>query len=152
MSLDITNMTNVLASYAAASGLFDKVNTHEPKSAPGNGLTAALWLDSIEPLGPASGLSITSGRVVFILRPYLSMMSEPQDGIDLRITTAVDALFTAYSGDFDLGSNVRNVDLLGQYGVGLSARAGYLNQDNKVYRTLEMTIPLIVNDLWTQVS
>jgi hypothetical protein len=152
MSLDLVSLTDQLASYAGSSGYFDRVNTHEPKSAPGNGMTAALWLDSFEPARGQSALDSTTLRVVFVLRPYLSMLTEPQDGIDARIVAAINALVNSISGDFDLGGNVRCVDLLGLAGIPLSAQAGYLDQDGKKYRTLELTIPLLVNDVWTQVA
>jgi hypothetical protein len=58
----------------------------------------------------------------------------------------------AYSGDFELGGNVRNVDLLGQASEGLTAQAGYLEQDGKLYRVMTINLPLIVNDVWNQVA
>ena len=57
---------------------------------------------------------------------------------------------TASSGDLDLGEEVRCVDLLGQTGRALSAQAGYLEQDSKLFRVVVITLPLIVNDLWDQ--
>jgi hypothetical protein len=59
------------------------------------------------------------------------MAQEPQDAIDPNLTDALSALIAAYSGDFDLGGPVRDVDLLGAISPGLSARAGYINQDSK---------------------
>ena len=77
---------------------------------------------------------------------------KPADAIDPEIMDAVDVLFTAYSGDFDLGGTVRNVDLEGATGPGLSAQAGYLNQDGKLMRIMDIVLPVIVSDLWTQVA
>ena len=90
-----------------ASGLFDRVNLHEPKNAPGGGLTAAVWADTMGPIPAASGLASTSGRVVLKVRTYTNMMSEPQDAIDPAMLRAVDILLTAYSGDFTLGGLVQ---------------------------------------------
>ena len=46
---------------------------------------------------------------------------------------------------------MRCVDLLGQAGVPLSARAGYLEMDDgAVYRVVTLTVPVLVNDLWSQ--
>ena len=93
-------------------------------------------------------------------RPILERMPEVRaailqhaaDAIDPEIMNAVDVLFAAYSGDFDLGGTVRNVDLEGATGPGLSAQAGYLNQDGKLMRIMDITLPVIVSDLWTQVA
>lgn len=143
-----------IASHAGASGLFERVNTHEPKSAPPSqqGITCAIWLQGMDPLGRASGLAETSGLITFMLRIYTNFVSQPEDIIDPRITDAMSRLMEAYSGDFTLGGNVRQIDLLGAYGPGLSAKAGYLEQDRKMYRIMDLTIPVVVNDLWSQVS
>lgn len=152
MTLNVTALTDKLVSYATAAGLFESVNGHEPKSAPVNGLSVAVWAQRIVPLPGVSGLASTTALVEFNLRIYQSMLSEPQDAIDPAVLGAVDTLCTAFSGDFDLGGNVRNVDLLGAYSAGLGAQAGYINIDKTIYRTMTLTVPLVVNDLWTQVA
>lgn len=149
MTLGFENIQNKVVSQALASGLFDKVNNHEPKSSPGLGLTAAVWVDSISPI-PASGLAATSGRVVLKVRLYSNMLSDPQDAIDPELTNAVDVLLAAYSGDFSLGATVKNIDLLGAYGIPLSAQAGYLEMDGKMYRVMDINVPVVVNDIWSQ--
>lgn len=150
MSLAIQEITDAVVSHALETGYFERVNNHEPKSAPGNGLSASVWVDSIGPVPAGSGLARTSALLRFNVRLYTSMLSEPQDAIDPNLVTALDALLTKYNEDFTLGDLVRNVDLLGQTGASLSAQAGYLNQDNKLYRVFTITLPLVVNDVWDQ--
>ena len=152
MALNVTTLTDKLVSYAAASGLFERVNAHEPKNSPGNGLSVAVWVQRTAPIPEASGLTSTTVLVEFNLRIYQGMLTEPQDAIDPAIMGAVDVLCTAFSGDFDLGGTVRNVDLLGTYSDGLSSQAGYQTIDKTMYRVVTITIPLVVNDLWTQVA
>lgn len=148
--MDIKGMLDTITSHAMTLGLFERVNTHEPKNAPGNGLSCAIWMDRIGPLR-TSGLPATTGLITFAVRIYTSMLAEPQDAIDPNITEAVDLLIEAYSGDFDLGdAQVRNIDLLGAYGAGLSAKAGYINVDNKLYRVMTIELPVVVNDIWAQ--
>src|SRR6266536_37862 len=150
MSLDLQGIVDTITSHAAKTGLFDAVNGHEPKSAPGDGITAAVWVDSIDPIPEASGLAATAGRVTVNVRIYTSFLQEPEDLIDPNMVQAVDLLLGAYSVDFDLGAKIRNVDLLGQSGPALSAKAGYLNQDGKLFRVMTITLPLIINDVWVQ--
>jgi len=150
MALDAAGIVDAVISHALASGLFETVSGHEPKKAPGTGITAAVWLQSISPVPTGSGLTSTTGRVELRVRIYQNMLSEPQDDIDPAITAAVDALMTAYSGDFTFGGRVRNVDLLGQAGAPLGGQAGYLPQDGKLYRVFDITLPVVVSDLWTQ--
>ena len=148
--MDILAILDGLVSHAMALGRFEQVNTHEPKSAPGHGLTAAIWLQSLDPVPEASGLATSAGRLVWTLRIFQNALMQPPDAIDPYVLEAASALITAYSGDFELGGNVRNVDLLGAHGVALAGRAGYLNQDGKIFRIFDVTIPLIVNDVWSQ--
>lgn len=150
MSLNVSGILDALVSHAAASGLFGAVNTHEPKSKPGSGLTAAVWCQSIGPLPKASGLASTTTRVEFTLRVYAPMLSEPQDAIDPAVLAAVDVLLSMYTGDFTLGGLVRDVDVLGEFGTPLSAKAGYLHQDGTLFRVMDITVPCVVNDLWSQ--
>jgi hypothetical protein len=147
--MNVQTLFDNMQSHALASGRFASVNTHEPKSAPGNH-HAALWVQSAGPVQATSGLTSTSARVEFKLRVYANMLSEPQDAIDPEILTTVDELLTDYSGDFSLGAAVMKVDLLGAHGEPLGAQAGYINQDGQLLRVMDITIPLIVNDAWSQ--
>lgn len=151
MTLDASGVQDALVSQCLALGLFARVNGHEPKSAPPSGLTAAVWVDYIGPSPLDSGLAATAGLLRFKIRLYTGMLSEPQDAIDPMLLSAVVVLLAALSGDFTLGATVRNVDLMGAAaGSPLSAQAGYLNQDGKLFRIMDITLPLIINDIWDQ--
>lgn len=150
MSLDAQGILSAVVSHAMALGLFEQVNGSEPASAPGNGLTAAVWVDSIGPAAGQSGLASTTVRLVLNVRIYAPMVQQPPDAIDPNMLAAVDALMAAYSGDFTLGGAVRDVDLMGVSGTPLGARAGYLEQDGGLYRVYTITLPITVNDLWVQ--
>lgn len=148
--MDTQGILDALVSDAAATGLFARINTHEPKSAPRNGLTMAVWLDRFGPYAVASGLAATSALLIYNARLFTKMTQYPQDAIDPDMIKAVDTLMNAYSGDFTLGGTIRDVDLLGESGFQLEAQAGYVEQDNTLFRVVTITIPLIVNDAWTQ--
>lgn len=150
-ALQFQDIIDRLASHAMASGYFDRVNQHEPKSKPGRGLTAAVWVDRIEPARSRSGLTKTDVRVVCNVRVYTSMLQNPQDMIDPNVVNAADALFEAYSANFELGSDERFIDLLGMtQGHPLFCQSGYINIDNMVFRVLTLTVPVIVQNAWTQ--
>lgn len=150
--MNVQGIVDALMSDAMATGLFEMVNGHEPRSAPGNGLTAAIWADSIGPYPPGSGLSATTALVIMNVRLFTSMFQQPYDAIDPNIMSAVDTLIGRYSGAFTLGGLIRNVDLLGASRSSLSARAGYVNQDGKLFRVYTIIVPMIVNDAWGQVA
>lgn len=148
--IDIRAILAALESHALATGRFEKVNTHEPKSSPGNGLTSAIWVQQIRPVPAGSGLAVTTGAVTFTQRLYTTMLQEPQDAIDPAMVEAVDVMLRAYSGDFTLDDQIRNVDLLGSTGTPLGAQAGYVSIDRTLFRVMDITIPCIANDLWEQ--
>jgi hypothetical protein len=151
MSIGAQDIFDRLASHAMASGLFDRVNQHEPKNKPGRGLTAAMWVDKLEPAQRRSGLAQTTARVTVNVRIYTNMLQNPQDAIDPNVLDAADQMFTAYSGDFNLGDENRWIDLLGAtQGHPLSAQSGYINIDNMTYRVMTITVPVIVENAWTQ--
>lgn len=147
--LNLEGVLTALTNHAAASGKFDNVLRHEPKNAPGGRLTLALWVQAIEPAD--SGLASTSVKIVAMARIYHSAFSQSPDRIDPAVIRAVDRFIAAVTGDFTLGGLVRCVDLLGVGGgTPLSAQAGYLDQDGKIFRVMDVTVPLILNDVWTQ--
>lgn len=153
MSFDadaVSALFDRVQSHAMDLGLFDNVNTHEAKSAPGRGLNAAIWVQYLGPFPPGSGLAATTGLVVLTMRIYCPAFQQPLDAIDPAVLSAVAVVIGAYSGDFDLGATVRNVDLLGMSGQRLEARAGYLQLDTKMSRVMDITIPVIINDMFTQ--
>ena len=153
MSFDqqaVRDVFDRVQSHAMALGVFERVNTHEPKSKLGTGMYAAIWVDSIRPV--PSGQAATDGVVSLRCRIYTSMLQEPQDAIDLDVLTAVTTLMNAYSGDFGLGgvAGVRSIDLLGMYGESLSMTAGYLDIDRAMFRIATVVVPMVINDLWSQ--
>lgn len=145
-----------IESTAKRLGRFDKVQTHEPKSAPGSGLTFACWLQELRPVAVASGLNVTSMLVVFNASIYINMLSEPQDAIDVDVATVAAELAAEFHGGFEvvddrIANSVRaELDLLGRHGVPMNTRAGYINQDGKLLRVFVLAIPIIAYDVFDQ--
>lgn len=152
MALDLLAYRTAAMSHAQALGLFGQVIGHEPVSAPGNGLTYAMWVGPVRPIPARSGLAAVSARLELRGRVFLPADTEPQNDVDITVTGAVSALMEAYCGDFTLGDTVANVDLLGAHGPGLSAETGYTRLDSITYRVATLTVPLIINDAWTEAS
>ena len=150
MSLDFTPALKALESLIAKTGLFEGVNLNEPKNAVGKGLRVAVYLDVIEPVPSMSGQNITSGRVVFVARVMLPMLTEPVGTIDQRIGHAAGRIMQELSGDIELQDNVMFVDLLGHTGTPLSAKGGYLTIDTTMFRIMDVTCPLVLSDIWAQ--
>jgi hypothetical protein len=149
--LDLTTYRSAALSHAQSLGLFEQVLGHEPVSAPGSGLIYCLWVKRITPIPARSGLDSVSARLELMGRVFLPADTEPQDDVDVALTGAVDGLMNAYSGDFELGGTVANVDLLGMHGAPLAADFGYTGfAGGTTYRVATLTVPLIINDVWTE--
>ena len=149
LALDLKPALNALVSDAASTGYFARINTHEPKNAPpAGGLTAAIWAQNIRP--HRSGLASTTVRVEWRLRIYKNMLAQPADAIDPEMLDATTELMARYSLGFTLGGLVRSVDLLGEAGPALSAQAGYLSLGTSMQRVMDITLPVIINDAFTQ--
>lgn len=150
MNLDLVAITDALASHALSLGHFERVNRSELRSSPGLGIHAAVWFQQLVPITRRSGLASTSALVVMQMRLYQSMTMEPRDMIDPDLVRALTALLGAYTGDFELGGNVSHVDLLGAYGQPLESLAAYLEIDGSMIRVIDLSIPLVVDDVWVQ--
>lgn len=150
MTLGVTAIIDTAVSHAATLGYFDEAMPYEPRTTPGAGLTFGLWLANIRPVAARSGLAATSARVELAGQILLPDATEPKEDIDLRIATAADALITAYSADVDFGDS-GEVDLLGVYGDPLQVgRMTWVEIGGQLYRAAMITLPVIVNDAWTQ--
>lgn len=144
------DVINAAVSHAMATGLFTKVNGHEPKSPPAGGPTCSVWVQRLRPAMRSSGSSSTSVVLDLNVRIALPMLKEPQDGIDPAITNAVDVLCRAYVADFTFGGVARAVDVRSMEGTPLSADAGYVELGGQLFRVMTITVPVIVNDLWPE--
>ena len=151
MALGVAGIIASVESHAEQLGIFERVNTSEAKSPPGKGLSCAIWADQISPDVGGSGLAVVAVRVTLIVRIYKPMLSQPYGDIDKDILTAVDTLMAAYSGAFTLEGQLKAIDLLGQAGTTMSARAGYVTIDKQMFRTVDITLPLLTSDLWNEV-
>lgn len=153
MALDINALFAAVITPAMTLGVFDRVNGHEPKSAPpGNTITASYYLDFFGPMQAQSGVDRTTMGLVFQCRVQTGMLADPPDAIDPNLLSAVSELMGAYHGNFDLDVADTELDLLGRWWAGgVAARAGYVTQDGNMYRALILSIPVIVNDVYLQV-
>ena len=135
------------------TGLFDQVNGHEPISAPGGELTAAVWPQEVDPAAEDSGLDGTAAVFLLYVRLYYPARSEPLDMVEVTLSNGVDAVMNALIGGFTLGGLTRNIDIFGKSGnTKLRAQYGFVPMDAAWYRCATITVPCVVNDPWEEVE
>lgn len=148
MALDADGIINELVSAAQSVGVFDDVVAHEPKSAPApTGVTCAVFTGDATPV-LSGGLAALSFRIEFTMRLYTAMIQEPADEIDPLLLHAADALTAYLAADFELSGKARYVDFLGADGERLRWVPGYITQDSKPFRIIDVLVPIVINDLY----
>lgn len=133
-------------SYAQELGVFEAVETHDPWNAPGNRLYCSITLGPVRPV-TSSGLAAVSGQVMLLVRVWSSALQRPLDSIDPEVLAAVCALMGEFAGGFTLGGTVRDIDLFA-----MSAQPAYVDFEGKPFRTVEIQVPVIINDMFAEVS
>jgi len=146
----INPITDAIVSMIKMTGYFDKVQGFEPDRKPGSGMTAAVWFAGMRCIGAASGLDKSTAMVTFMIRLYQNRMMEPKDIIDPRLSAAASNIIRRYHDDFDFDGAVGHVDLLGAYSDGLTSVSGYLDQDKSIFRVIDISVPCVVYNVWTQ--
>lgn len=153
--MDVPGIFNAVLSHAAQTGLFETVRGFDSMSAMTNGVHFEAWCGPITPVR-ASGLNMTSARVVIMARIEIPLDRQPRDTIETDLLYAADRMMAEYTGNFQLAlgtapmTNIREVDLFGEFGVALEGKPGYVTQDNHVSRVFDITLPIICNDIWLQ--
>jgi hypothetical protein len=148
--LPLAALVTALTQYAKTTHLFDRVAPFETADPTGQRVTFDVWLGRVAPARGRSGLDSTSLRVEMTARITVGMARKHLETIDTDLSAAVAALITAYSGDLDLGVPGAEIDALGAYGDPLSGTGGYWAHNGQGYRTFDLTIPIVIDDAWTQ--
>ncbi len=150
MSLNSAAVIQAAIDHLAATGIFESVNAHETTSAPVATMTADVWLSQIRLLPAESGLDVTSALLTLYARIYISADSQPYDGIETQLASAVDVLMNAYNGAFTFNDTVTYIDLLGAHGSPLAAVGGYIDIGDTKYRCMTVSVPCVIDDVWPQ--
>ncbi len=133
-----------LRSFLAASARFPGgTGIGEPKGPPTSPYAAVILGDiTLTELS----LDHASGRVNLIVRIYRDAFGEPLDETEFYLGQTVLELVEDFCADFDFGDdNVR-----GLIALEMAARPGYQTigaDPNRVYRVVDITVPLLVNDI-----
>jgi len=138
-----TALFSALTSALKQLAAFQQVDVGEPVSPPGNRLYCSLMLGPVRPA--SSGLSATSGEVTFLIRIWSKAQQRPLEKIDPEILAAAAAVMGKLSGQFTLAGTVRNINLMTMSGL-----PGWIEFEGEPYRVMEITVPIVINDMFSQ--
>lgn len=146
----LADLYGTLLTRVQGVGGLDQVLDHEPLSAFDSlGVVAAVFLaDPIAPIPTSSGLAAADARIVFTIRLYRNAFAEPLHGRDMDLLRAFDAVMDALCGGFTLGGATREIDILGGSGEGLRGDWGYVQLDKPIFRIVEISVPIDLNNVW----
>ena len=143
-----------METYVQNLGLFSTVQIGEPKQALGQGLHAAIYMQSVSIIMIYLGGDTRESHVVQ-LRIYKDMLAEytdPQNSLEAELASVVSKLMGNMLGDTDLESNIMSIDAGGMDGAAMTAVYGYIEVGGQMYRVVDVSIPLIVNGSATLVG
>lgn len=135
-----------IRSAAKGLGIAAAVIGHDPESQPPAGVSYSIMLGPVKPI-LSSGLAAVSGEVTLMVHVWNSAAGRPLDKVDPQVLWATCALMGALAGSFTLGGTVREVDLFS-----MTAQPGYVPFGGKEYRVMQITVPIEINDMWTEVA
>lgn len=147
----LTSSVSWIVSLLLKTGLFKSVNTVEPKAPPADGVTAAIYFANLKPVGAVSGLDSGSALLELTCRIYTNLLQTPADATDPKVIQVTSAVIKLFFGDLDLDGTVRNVDVFGEQSGGLTARAGHVDVGGTLFRCVDISVPLLINDMYTEV-
>ncbi len=145
----IVGIFTKLRSHAGTLGVFEHVEGHALINPPQSGKAVSFEFGTLSPYAAGSGLSVTSVELTINASVYQLLQTQPADDIETSIAGAAAALMVSLSGDFDLGSQVRNVQLMGLNGAGGYVKIG---GGETTFRTVIVMIPMVINDVFEQVN
>ena len=154
MAFDIKNTLHAVETYVQNLGLFSTVQIGEPKQAVGQGLHAAIYMQSVSIIMIYVGGETRESHIVQ-LRVYKDMLAEntdPQNNLESELASVVSKLMENLLGDTDLESSIMSIDAGGMDGGSMTATDGYLTLGGVMYRVVDINIPLIVNGSATLVG
>jgi hypothetical protein len=152
---DFVSIFAALVTHAQELGIFETVYQGEPKSAPTNGLTLALYVGGATDQGfslvsQRSGLATVSKRIVLTARIHFPMLHEPISDIETTVLSATEQYVDSLLSDFMLGHTVDFLDMFGAYGTGVAGLPGYITIDSKLFRVMSITLPVILESEATE--
>lgn len=143
---DAEDLFSQVRSRAKKLGVFSATIGHDPENAPPAGVSCSIMLGPVKPV-TSSGLAAVSGEVTLMVHVWAFAQKRPLDELDPAVLAATCALMGAFAGGFTLGGTVREVDLFS-----MNAQPGYVNFEGKEFRTMAISLPIVINDMFAEVA
>jgi hypothetical protein len=155
MAFNIKSTLDAIASHIARTGYVNDTRIGEPSSPPDaiEKLHAAIYMASASVVGLTLAETIEQHIVtVRLYRRAAFGQGDDAGQVETEMALAVSQISSNLIGEFDLGGTMRNIDVGGQYGQAFQAQFGYVSLGSTMFRTVDITVPLIVDGSATQAA
>tara|TARA_R110000751_G_scaffold144178_1_gene247767 strand:+ start:157 stop:624 length:468 start_codon:yes stop_codon:yes gene_type:complete len=155
VAFNIKATLDAISSHIARTGYVNDVRIGEPVAPPDavDKMHAAIYMASAGVVSLTLSTTIEVHSVVVRLYRRAAFGQGDDAGqVETEMALAVSQVTSNLVGEFDLGATMRNIDIAGQYGQSLSATWGYITIGNTVFRTVDLTVPLVVDESATQAA
>lgn len=110
-------------------------------------VAAAIWFVS---WFPTLTLATSVEGFVLNVRLHIDAFAQPLGDHELALVDTCNEFTTDLQQDYTLGGTVREIDISGQFSPGMTAEAGRITLSTQMYRIIDITVPVVVNDVATQ--
>lgn len=155
MAFNIKSTLSAIASHISRSGYASDVQIGEPVSPPeiNDKVFAAIFMNAASVVELTLGTTIELHTVtVRLMKRAAFAQGDDASAVEEELALVVSQVSSNLIGEFDLGGTIRAIDVGGQYGTGVSAAWGYTNISSVIFRVVDITVPLIVDDSATQAA
>ena len=150
MTFDPSVPVLALQAVLVASSVFPGgVLIGEPFSPP-VGLTAAIFFMDVDPAQTTLGSTIDVWTLQVRIYARAGMTPVDASKVEISVAQGVQTVLSALAGGFTLSGSMRAIDWAGEEaGRKLSVKWGHLVVSGTIFRMVDITVPLIVDDAAT---
>jgi len=152
MPFDIGDTLDRVHTYLAKSGHCaggQQIGDYTQPPDTGNGPVAFITMGGLNVYGMTLGGQPMAQEVVLVTI-MIDSLREPVADIEKDLALAATNIMADLLGEYDLGGSIRNVDPAGAHGASFATRWGYYDIQAVMYRSVDITIPLLVD--WTDTA
>jgi len=145
MPFAIRDSVEVMHSHIARQGYITQHQVGEFTAPPIAELSAAVWPDSVG-IAETTLNSLVEIHTLTV-RIMIDWLRYKDAEREYKIMDAQSRFLTDLVEDFQLGGNIRAIDFAGMYGASVSIDWGRIDigSPSKIYRVVDMRIPLIID-------
>lgn len=146
MPFQITDTLNVIVTHLRNTHYIKHAMVTEPTQPPQDG-TAAVFMNGVE----IAEVMLDGGTVEIhslTVRLYAKAFRDTQsmESVEKTLAEAAEQVMSDLATDFDLGGNIRAIDIGGTYGTSMGVSFGYVDIGGEMERIADIALPIIVDN------